>query len=333
MTARGHSVLTAAAVMLMLAVVAAAWTTDPSSDSRAWEITYRATVTGIPSGTRSLKIWLPLPRDDDRQTISELEVDAPLPHRSVIDPEYRNHLIRFDADDRLPDSIELTMTFVALRKTGIPVPPDETGAALETQLDRLLGPDLLVPIDGVIAELSQSVTEGLPDDRARAAAIYAYVLRTMRYDKSGTGWGRGDALFACSERRGNCTDIHSLLIGMARAAGIPARFVMGFPVPAGDEGEIAGYHCWADLYIAGVGWVPVDASEAIKHPELAEEYFGRLDPNRVAFTVGRDIQLGEEGGAPRANYVIYPYVELEGTEESATVECRVTYRRQPVSPD
>jgi len=51
---------------------------------------------------------------------------------------------------------------------------------------------------------------------AKARAIYNYVIATMRYDKSGTGWGNGDAIWACTAKRGNCTDFHSLFIGMMR---------------------------------------------------------------------------------------------------------------------
>lgn len=302
---------------------------DAASGARTWEIRYDATVTDIPAGTRSFRMWIPAPQDDQHQTISNLVVDAPLGFTQVTDPDYGNRVIQFEAAGPLPDSVAVTVTFVVER-----VPARRAGDSQASELHRWLGPDSLVPVTGEIAGLAQSVTAGLADDRARAEAIYAHILRTMRYDKSGTGWGRGDALFACSERRGNCTDIHSLLIGMARAAGIPARFVMGFPVPAdGGQGEIAGYHCWADLYLEGLGWVPVDASEAIKHPELAQRYFGWLDPNRVAFTLGRDIRLGNGDHAPRVNYFIYPHVELEGAGGTAAVRCRVTYREPPASRD
>ena len=37
----------------------------------------------------------------------------------------------------------------------------------------------------------------------------------MRYDKSGTGWGHGDVLYACDAKKGNCTAFHSLFIAMA----------------------------------------------------------------------------------------------------------------------
>jgi len=100
---------------------------------------------------------------------------------------------------------------------------------------------------------------------------------------------------------------------MARASGVPARFVMGFPVPEGvTEGEILGYHCWAEFYVDGMGWLPVDASEASKHPGKWNDLFGGLDPHRVQFTIGRDIRIPSMGQAEPLNYFIYPYVLIDG---------------------
>ena len=77
-------------------------------------------------------------------------------------------------------------------------------------------------------------------------SLYDNIVTTLLYDKSGKGWGRGDATYACDIRTGNCTDFHSLFIGEARSLGIPARFIMGLPLPEGrSQGVIPGYHCWA----------------------------------------------------------------------------------------
>src|SRR3990167_7123427 len=131
-----------------------------------------------------------------------------------------------------------------------------------------------------------------PQTLDKARALFSYVVSTMRYDKTGEGWGRGDALFACTARKGNCTDFHALFIGMMRAVGIPARFEIGFPLPADkSEGQIAGYHCWAQFYLEGVGWIPVDASEAWKNPSKRDYFFGAHDQHRVLFTRGRDIRF------------------------------------------
>ena len=180
-------------------------------------------------------------------------------------------------------------------------------------LHRYLEPDKLVPLNGVIGELAKAHTAGDTTQLEKARHIYEYVVATMRYDKSGEGWGHGDAVWACTSKRGNCTDFHSLFIGMMRASGIPARFEIGFPLPEGKtEGDIPGYHCWAEFYLSGVGWVPIDASEAWKHPDKHNYFFGAHDVNRVFFTYGRDIRLSaDQKGAP-LNYFIYPYAEVDG---------------------
>jgi len=100
---------------------------------------------------------------------------------------------------------------------------------------------------------------------------------------------------------------------MMRAAGIPARFEIGFPLPEDQhDGTVPGYHCWAEFYVEPYGWIPVDASEAWKHQDKKDYFFGAHDDNRVQFTVGRDIRLDPpQQGAP-LNYFIYPYGELDG---------------------
>ena len=156
---------------------------------------------------------------------------------------------------------------------------------------------MLVPVTGLPADLAAKVTQGKTDPLDKARAIYDYVFTTMRYDKTGTGWGHGDVLYACDAKKGNCTDFHSLFIAMARSQGIPARFEIGFPLPPDKHSsEIAGYHCWSDFWIDGKGWVPVDISEAWKHQEKRDYFFGSHDVNRVQFSMGRDLRLNPTAG-------------------------------------
>jgi transglutaminase-like putative cysteine protease len=168
-----------------------------------------------------------------------------------------------------------------------------------------------VPLTGRIAQVSANLAETDVTPLQQARVDYEYVTSVMKYDKSGTRWGRGDALYACDVRRGNCTDFHSLFIGLARARGIPARFTIGFPIGSAKSGDVPGYHCWAEFYSGGV-WVPVDASEASKHPDRHDYYFGHLDAARVAFTMGRDLVLKPPQQGEPLNYLIYPYAEIDG---------------------
>jgi transglutaminase-like putative cysteine protease len=69
--------------------------------------------------------------------------------------------------------------------------------------------------------------------------------------------GMGDTLWACDSKHGNCTDFHSLFISTARSQKNPARFQIGFPLPAvKTAAEIPAYPCWAEFYLDSIGWVP-----------------------------------------------------------------------------
>lgn len=65
----------------------------------------------------------------------------------------------------------------------------------------------------------------------------------------------------------------------------------------------------------GKGWIPVDPSEASKSadPAVRNYLFGNLDPDRLQFTMGRDLVLEPRTAEP-PNYFIYPHAEANGAE-------------------
>jgi len=281
---------------------------------REVEFIYHTDLTGINPKAHGVEGWIPLPRVDRFQQVSRVTLNSPAHVEVVNQPTGGNLVVHLSAGVPPSGSIPLTIRFRVRRveesadleraQANIPEP---TGGPFANYL----GPDRLVPIDGPIKLVSAKVGDPHGSSYEQARAIYDYVIANMTYDKSGKGWGRGDAIYACDVKKGNCTDFHSLFIAIARSRGIPARFTIGFPLGASSGGEITGYHCWAEFY-AGGQWVPVDASEAWKHPQLRQYYFGHLDPNRVAFTMGRDLVLEPRQKGEPVNFLIYPYVEVDG---------------------
>ncbi len=300
--------LSVLALIPILALTAAAPAPGALPPSRTFVLTYRATVGHIPEGAKALDLWLPLPRTDRNQTIHRLTVDAPGPATTGREPQFGNHCVHIRVE--APEApVAVTLTVEATRTE------DAGGDLAMSDGERSLSlrDEPLVPLDGAIRRLALEATGGLTTDAAKARAIYEKVVGMMRYDKGGTGWGRGDALFACDAKRGNCTDFHALVIGMARSVGIPARFAIGLPLPEErGSGEVPGYHCWAELYVDGRGWVPVDASEASRHPAKRDYFFGHHDENRLEFSRGRDLRLVPPQQGPPLNFFVYPYAEVDG---------------------
>ena len=288
--------------------------------SRTFAFTYQVHVPAVKDTPGKLLLWLPLPQQDAFQKVHDLQIESPVAHSEGREIEYGNSYVVFQPTPaQLETGYDVTIRFVATRyehKVALDSPSARLVAANTApapDLRRYLEPDKLVPLNGVISDLAQQQTAGVASPLDKARHIYDYVIATMRYDKSGEGWGRGDAIWACTSKRGNCTDFHSLFIGMMRSSGIPARFEIGFPLPEGkSEGDIPGYHCWAEFYLNGVGWVPVDASEAWKNPAKRDYFFSAHDVDRVFFTYGRDLRLSADQQGGPLNYFIYPYAELNG---------------------
>jgi transglutaminase-like putative cysteine protease len=201
-----------------------------SSPERDFKFTYIAKVPAVPQGAKSSRVWIPLPQSNEYQTITDLKIETRFAYEKRRDSQYGNEFLFVEIPAaELPAPAEVRVSFRGARREHRVVLDSHSASVRPrmgdtTSLHRFLEPDRLVPLQGVISDLSKQVTQGKQDPIEKARAVYDYVVANMKYDKSGTGWGNGDAIWACTSKRGNCTDFHSLFIGMLRAAGIPARF-------------------------------------------------------------------------------------------------------------
>lgn len=287
-----------------------------TSNARTFEFTYLVKIKDIPPNAGKLEVWIPYPTSNGAQEIYDMKIDSLYPTRVAKDSEQGNSILYLTVDNPKESTLEIAMRFKVRRKELLRKDFSAVAARAsyeDSELQPFLRPDRLVPIDGKIKSLAQEVIKGKQTDLEKARAIYDYTVSNLKYDKSGTGWGRGDIYYACDIKQGNCTDFHAVFIGFARAVGIPARFEIGFPLPEQrGAAEIAGYHCWAHFYLKPYGWIPVDASEAFKNPAKRDYFFGALDENRVLFSQGRDLRLNPPQKGEPLNFFVYPYVELNG---------------------
>ncbi len=280
-----------------------------------FEFLYRVTLPQIDDIAR---MWIPLPSTDPFQTVKIKSIHIPGEHKVLEDRKYGNKVffVRLDPKDSGKD-IEIRFLIHRREKS---VYPDR-----EIESRKFLNPERLVPMNETFREIAQKVVKGKKGDLVQARALYDHVIDRMRYMKYGSGWGKGDAVYACDVRTGNCTDFHSYFIALSRAVGIPARFAIGVAIPSErNEGGIDGYHCWAEFYTSGKWW-PVDISEGDKCSRLATYFFGRHPANRLELSRGRDLVLEPGPVSGPINFLAYPVLEIGG--KLAKVEVKFSFNR------
>jgi transglutaminase-like putative cysteine protease len=304
-------------IFVMASALAAHAAGEPGivKGSDQFEFVYRVTLPEIKGEAR---LWVPLAKTDAFQMVTQEEISIPIKWEKVQDRDYGNDIcVLHPQPADSGKTIELRYLVVRKEKSAYPANGEDPA--------RFLRPEKLVPLNETFKTLAEQATVGKKDTLDRAKALYDHVLARMRYDKSGTGWGRGDAMHACDARTGNCTDFHAYFIALARSIGIPGRFAIGATIPADkNEGAIDGYHCWAEFFADG-RWVPVDISEAWKNPKLADYYFGHNPANRFELTKGRDLVVDPAPTSGPINFLAYPLLEMNG--EIVKPETTFTFRR------
>lgn len=296
-------------ILILIAYPAASSGAETNHSQRGVLIEEKIVLRDIPPDNGTVRIWLPYPQSKKEQVIEDFKIDSPVKAIFTTEPEYGNKVIYLEAEG-IRESLSLSLSFVARREEYTEDNTVSEGALLK----RFLKPDRRVPVNGEIKNLALNITRSKRSDMEKVRSIYDYLRDELTYSKDDPAiCGIGDSLITLRYKKGICTDYHSLFISLVRSIGIPARFEIGFPIPENvKEGKINGYHCWAEFYIEGNGWIPVDISEADKHPENGDYFFGHLDENRVHLTTGRDINLNPQQEGEALNFFVFPYVEIGG---------------------
>ena len=143
--------------------------------------------------------------------------------------------------------------------------PESQGDLSQYQL-YLNSEDKIESNNPLIISTAKKLTEGLEDDYNKAKAIFEFVNTYITYDTSESYRNKG-AFSALSTKRGVCEEYATLFVALCRASGIPARVVTGYRFEKDlilDEQwkdvEPNG-HAWAEFYLEGYGWLPVEATQ------------------------------------------------------------------------
>ena len=199
-----------------------------------------------------------------------------------------------------------------------------------------LRPTKLLPTDGIVKAKAMEITSNAKTDVEKARAIYEWIVdNTFRNPKT-RGCGVGDIRFMLEsgDLGGKCADLNALYVGLARAAGLPARDVYGIRVGksemgykslgASSENVTKAQHCRAEVYLSDYGWVPVDPADVrkvvLEEPpgnrpldddmvkNARARLFGSWEMNWMAYNFAHDVALPGSNGAP-LGFLMYPQAE------------------------
>ncbi len=143
-----------------------------------------------------------------------------------------------------------------------------------------------------------------------ARKIYDFIIDSLEYEMVG-GWDVPEVVL--KRGSGSCSEYTYSFVALCRAAGLPARY-QGSVVVRGDDASIdKAFHRWAQVYLPGYGWVPVDANRGDKKsPADQARGFGGLS-NRFLITTegGGDSEYLKWGYNSFASYKSVGYCNVE----------------------
>jgi len=114
---------------------------------------------------------------------------------------------------------------------------------------------------GQIRDLAKRITKNSRSPDQSVASL----LRWMDANIAKEAIDSFTAVDVLRERRAECQGHAYLLAAFARSLGIPARIVNGIAYSEAHRGFL--YHTWNELWIAGRGWQPVDATFGQPHAD------------------------------------------------------------------
>lgn len=291
---------------------------------RGIEVTFKIDLK-TPENSKDVKLWIPYPVSDENQTIKNVKIEGNYSyHRIYKEKEFGNSILYAEWKKQRKERI-LTYSFRVRRKEVVKKEfPKIELPFNEKEFEKYLIATSLSPTTGKVKEMAESITKDKKTTLAKARAIYDWIVDNMYRDPQIKGCGIGDVERLLESLGGKCGDIHSVYVALARSVGIPAREIFGIRIPKGKEGNMTkAQHCWAEFYLPGYGWVPVDPSDVKKimlekklnlgeERDYREYYFGAVDENRIAYGTGRNLILNPPQRDGNLNYFMYPYAEADG---------------------
>jgi transglutaminase-like putative cysteine protease len=280
-----------------------------------------------------LKVWIPVPREWASQQAVRILAIEPEPHAEYTDPEYGNPILFWDfGKEAEKSSYRIHMRYrMEIFEIHAEIDPEEFEPydksseeyALYTRSTHSIA---LLP---EIREMAKKAIGKETNPYLQARQLFKFVRNAMQFKLVRHIRGSGiqsivnypitDQETGEVHYEGQCDHFSALFVALCRAAGIPARGVLGMVgwgpwvtekdatlrskhhtelspdglAAARLYGPFLG-HIWAEFYLPEYGWIPVD-------PTFGE--FGHQRHSKFILSKGRDIKIGPH--APQETYSEY----------------------------
>ena len=296
---------TKASLTLILLLLSAAWAS--ASSKEWWELGYRpndrvAATADLPyaieanrprrymvnittylqiqqnPGNENVRMYMPLPADDAYQTVFLFRL-SPEPQR-ILESRYGYRIAAYDFGPLVRGAM-VTLNFdaeVLVGKLTQPINPNLVGTF--EQIPEQIRQDYL--IDGPLYRINDPEIQGAVREAVGGetnpynvmAGIVRYVRRHLHYVMDNK---KVDSVTTLRAGSGSCTEYSFLMIAMARAAGLPARYISGSVVKKGlftHKSYDRAHHKIVEVYLPNIGWVPVestggDNNKVVAAPEMS----------------------------------------------------------------
>lgn len=326
---------------------------DDPTKWRTFEVTTRIEVAN-PVG--AVRVWVPVPllnNTDYFKREPDMWSGSFKSARAVQYDKYGTGLVFAEwAPGEKAPVLELKSRFMTRdRQVDVSTKPQSPVREDQGVLDYFRQPTKLIRTDGIVATTAQGITIGMKDDVDKARAIYEWIVDNTFRDPKVLGCGIGDitTMLETGYLGGKCADLNALYVGLARAAGLPARDVYGIRCAASSEFKSLGkadditgaQHCRAEVYLSSYGWVPVDPADVRKvvleenqpallpldDPKVVKaraKLFGAWEMNWLPYNYGHDIKLPQSNG-PEIGFLMYPQTETANGRKDSLDPKNFTY--------
>ncbi len=262
-------------------------------NKRTYVIRYSVELSGIrASGGNSLYVWVPRPLESSAQRSVKAVQSS---ERPTVE-NYRGLMLYHFKDSKDGQSLKalhdfiLTSYEVETQPKIDSIKPLKSGSILTTYTKEEAG----IPAED--PDLKKTAAEIVGRERnpwRQAKLLYEWIAAkvTIRADLS-----KSDALSALEDKAGDAYAVSLLYVALCRSLTIPCSPVAGVWM---DDSKATHPHWWAEFFVEGLGWVPVDPAFASDDPRSLKArprekegldrrayYFGNLDNDRIIFSRG-----------------------------------------------